>query len=157
MMHWKGNLSSAPMIRVFIHHDTGCSLGVSLSPAAYGMCAVCSTENDHGILVHTKLNMTSWCAHAAKIANDILGCSRQSFASRLREMILPLKPHWEDTPAVLCPEYLQCKRDLDILESSMRATLMTNWNSEVPIKASGSTSVLYGAQVAHRDCEASPH
>jgi len=72
-------------------------------------------------------------------------------------MILPLKPHWEDTPAVLCPEYLQCKRDLDILESSMRATLMTNWNSEVPIKASGSTSVLYGAQVAHRDCEASPH
>lgn len=92
-----------------------------------------------------------------KKADNILGCSRQSIASRLREMILPLKPHWEDTPAVLCPEYLQCKRDLDILESSMRATLMTNWNSEVPIKASGSTSVLYGAQVAHRDCEASPH
>lgn len=99
-MHWKGNLSSAPMIRVFIHHDTGCSLGVSLSPAAYGMCAVCSTENDHGILVHTKLNMTSWCAHAAKIANDILGCSRQSIASRSREVMFPLcsvlvRPHLE--------------------------------------------------------------
>lgn len=88
MMHWKGNLSTAPMIYVFIHHDTGCSLGVSHSPAAYGMYAVCSTENDHGILVHTKLNMT--CAHAAKIANDIFGCTRQNIASRLREMILPL-------------------------------------------------------------------
>lgn len=35
--------------------------------------------------------------------------------------------------------------------------MMTNWNSEVPIKASGSTSVLYGAQVVHRGCEAPPH
>lgn len=47
----------------------------------------------------TKMNMSQKCAFEAKKAYDVLGCMRQSVASRLWEVIPPLrlalvKPHW---------------------------------------------------------------
>jgi len=47
-------------------------------------------EKDLGVLVETKLNASHECVLVAKQANGILGCTRQSIASRSREVILPL-------------------------------------------------------------------
>ncbi|GAB0206147.1 mitochondrial enolase superfamily member 1 [Grus japonensis] len=47
-------------------------------------------EKDLGIQMDIKLNMSQQCALAAKKANGILGCIRQSIASRSREVILPI-------------------------------------------------------------------
>ncbi|KAJ7426169.1 hypothetical protein WISP_18115 [Willisornis vidua] len=49
------------------------------------------------------MNMSKQCAIPAKKANVILGCLRQSIASRLRGMILPLylalvTKHWNKLP-----------------------------------------------------------
>lgn len=46
-------------------------------------------ENNLGVLVDTKFNMSQQCAFAAKI-HGILGCIKSSAASRLREVILLL-------------------------------------------------------------------
>ncbi|KAK4828570.1 hypothetical protein QYF61_027660 [Mycteria americana] len=46
-------------------------------------------QKDLGILVDTKLTMTPKCVLAAKTTNGLLGCIRQSIASRSREVILP--------------------------------------------------------------------
>jgi len=45
-------------------------------------------ENDQGILVDTKLSMSQKCVLLAEKADGILDCSRQSIASRSREVIL---------------------------------------------------------------------
>ncbi|KAK4828911.1 hypothetical protein QYF61_001469 [Mycteria americana] len=47
-------------------------------------------EKDLGVLVNTKFNMNQQCALVAKEANGILGCIRESIASRSSEGILPL-------------------------------------------------------------------
>jgi len=50
----------------------------------------------------TRLNMSQQCALRAKKAKDILVCTGQSIASRLREVILPL------CSAVVRPQLEHC-------------------------------------------------
>lgn len=47
-------------------------------------------EKDLGVQVDTSLNMSQQRALATKKDNGVLGCARQSIASRLRKVILPL-------------------------------------------------------------------
>ncbi|KAK4814555.1 LOW QUALITY PROTEIN: hypothetical protein QYF61_023754 [Mycteria americana] len=68
-------------------------------------------EKDRGVLLDP-MNMSQQCALAAKKANDILGCIRQSIASQSRVVILRLYWHW----AVPSSGLLQYKRDMDRVE-----------------------------------------
>ncbi|KAK4821868.1 hypothetical protein QYF61_004345 [Mycteria americana] len=75
-------------------------------------------DKDLGMLVDTRLTMSQQCALGAKKVHGFLGCIGQSFASRWREVILPLCsalvwPHLECWVPFWAP---QCKRDTDRLE-----------------------------------------
>jgi len=49
-----------------------------------------SAERDVGVLVDNVLTMSQQCALAAKTTSGILGCIKNSVASRSREVLLPL-------------------------------------------------------------------
>lgn len=80
----------------------------SVKPCTWGnQCVLGATQLGSNLAekalrvpVDTKLNMSQQCALEAKQANGILGCIRQSMASRSREAILLLcsalvRPHLE--------------------------------------------------------------
>lgn len=61
-------------------------------------------ENNWGFLIDTKMNMSEQCAFALKKNSAIMGCIKQSIASRLRKVIFfPYSALERPHLGALCP------------------------------------------------------
>jgi len=77
-------------------------------------------EQDLGVWVDGKLNMSQQCALAAKRASHVLGCIKLNIPGQLREGIVSLYsalvwPHVECRGQFRVPQY---KKDVKLLEES---------------------------------------